>query len=67
MSQAIGYEWGIAESLHTLGHVELLQGEYAKAHALFEESVAKFRALGNRRSLSHPLTDLGREALRKGD
>jgi DNA-binding CsgD family transcriptional regulator len=48
----------IAGSLFILGLISSSQGEYARACALFEESVATHRALGNKRGIAHSLSQL---------
>lgn len=48
----------IANSLFILGLLDSSQGEYARACALFEESVATHRASGNKRGIAHALSQL---------
>jgi DNA-binding CsgD family transcriptional regulator/tetratricopeptide (TPR) repeat protein len=48
----------IASSLFILGLLSSSQGEYARACALFEESVATHRASGNKRGIAHSLSQL---------
>ena len=47
-----------AASLFILGLLSSSQGEYARACALFEESVATYRATGNKRGIAHSLSQL---------
>jgi len=48
----------VAYSLFSLGLVASSQGEYARACALYEESVAIHRELGNKRGIAHSLSQL---------
>jgi predicted ATPase/transcriptional regulator with XRE-family HTH domain len=43
------------------------QGDYDRAVALYEESLALYRTLGHRKGMSGPLRELGAVAYRKGD
>ena len=47
-----------ASSLFILGLVSSSQGEYARAHALFEESLVIHRALGDKRGIAQTLSQL---------
>jgi tetratricopeptide (TPR) repeat protein len=45
LAQEAGYQWGDGFSLFHLGCVALATEQYVKAHQLFQESIAVFRAL----------------------
>ena len=47
-----------AWSLFTLAMLESNQGDYARAHALFEESLAIHRKIGSKRGIAHTLSQL---------
>jgi predicted ATPase/DNA-binding CsgD family transcriptional regulator len=56
-----------AKALHTAGTLAALQGDYAQAEALCVESLALFRALGDRLGSAHSLITLGHDALHQSD
>jgi tetratricopeptide (TPR) repeat protein len=55
---AIDDQGRVAWSLFTLGLLNTKQGEYSRACALFEDSVALFKQLGNKRGVAAALTQL---------
>src|SRR5437016_3755188 len=57
----------IADSLMLLGLVLLLQGDLARAHARFEESLAVSREVGYKRNIGLSIFYLGSAALLQGD
>lgn len=56
-----------AKVLTGAGHLAHNQGDYAAARALFEESLALWREIGNKRGIASALNDLGWMAWRQGD
>jgi hypothetical protein len=50
---------GVAEALRSLGFVVWQQGAYGRATALFEESLALCRELGDRRGIPWAIVELG--------
>jgi len=56
-----------AKALLAAGTLAALQGDYAQAEALCGESLALFRALGDRRGSAHSLITLGYDALHQSD
>src|SRR5260370_8092148 len=59
-----GLKEGIVWSLYGLGLLHFKEGDAVTARSLFEESLALYRALRQRRSISYPLYQLGRVAAR---
>ncbi len=53
----------IALTLFILGLLSSSQGDYTRAVALFEESVATYRASGNKRGIAHSLSQLAQVLL----
>ncbi len=53
--------------LHDLGFVAQQQGEYGQAHALYTQSLALFRELGDKRGIAYALHDLGFVAQQQGE
>jgi predicted ATPase len=62
-----GDPWGIAWSVHHLGHVASEQGDYEMARGLYEESLAIFRELEDPSGIAASLSDQGNVALKQGD
>lgn len=58
---------GLAYTLTYLGLAQMRQGDYASAGSLCEESLALFRALGDKWGLATTLNYLGGMALNQGD
>jgi ATP/maltotriose-dependent transcriptional regulator MalT len=56
-----------AKALFAAGTLAALQGDFAQAEALCGESLALFRALGDRRSSARSLITLGHAALHQSD
>jgi predicted ATPase/DNA-binding winged helix-turn-helix (wHTH) protein len=56
-----------AKVLTGAGHLAHNQGDYTTARALFEESLALWREIGNKRGVASALNDLGWMAWRQGD
>ncbi len=56
-----------AGALGTIGLLALHQADYARARALFEESLAIRRSLGDPTGLLSPLSNLGAVAMQEGD
>jgi len=56
-----------AEALHGTGILAYMQGDYAAARALFEESLGLYQARGQARGIAEAQGNLGRAALRQGD
>jgi predicted ATPase/DNA-binding winged helix-turn-helix (wHTH) protein len=56
-----------AKVLTGAGHLAHNQGDYAAARALFAESLALWREIGNKRGIASALNDLGWMAWRQGD
>ncbi len=55
-----------AISLNTLGHVARGRGEVRRAAVLYEESLARFEGVGDKRDIAYPLGNLGKAALEGG-
>ena len=47
LHNALGDEWGSANSLQLLGHALVEQGEFRRARAIFEDCLRRFRAVGD--------------------
>jgi hypothetical protein len=62
----LGDTLGTANSLNNLGRVAYDQGDYARAAALHEESLALRRELGEKRGIAYSLVNLGDVALAQG-
>jgi non-specific serine/threonine protein kinase len=60
-------QFGLAHALQGLGDVETEEGNYAAALLLFEEALAMFQQLDERRAMIHTLTMLGWVQMRAGD
>ena len=56
-----------AWTLRDLGRIATAQGDVARGRRLLGDSLAQFRALGNRTGVAETLADLGRAALVQGD
>ena len=56
-----------AKALQGAGGLANLQGDYASARALNEESLAIYRELGDKRGIAHSLSSLGSVAYRQSD
>jgi tetratricopeptide (TPR) repeat protein len=63
----MGDKWGIAFSSEELGYIMISQGDYGRAEALFEESLALWRETGNKGGTANSLDYLGLVALSQGD
>jgi predicted ATPase/transcriptional regulator with XRE-family HTH domain len=59
--------WGYARALYTAGALAWNIGDFTKSAQLIEESIARFRLLGDRRSLGQALRELGLTLLYQGD
>ncbi|MHB8646837.1 MAG: ATP-binding protein, partial [Thermomicrobiales bacterium] len=59
--------WGYARALSTAGAIAWNMGEFARSAELIGESVARFRAIGDRRSLGQALLNLALTLLYQGD
>jgi predicted ATPase/DNA-binding SARP family transcriptional activator len=57
----------LANLLFRYGSLLRNQGDYSQAMALYQESLALFRARGERDAIAYPLGNLGRLALMQGD
>jgi predicted ATPase len=64
--QALGFRWGSANALHSLGLIALHSGVYHDAQRLFEESMAIRRELGDLRGVASSLQVLSTVALNQG-
>ena len=62
-SETVG---GLARALDTLGTVVREQGDYTRAMAYYEESVALWRDLGDKQGMAATLDNLGNVALAQG-
>jgi non-specific serine/threonine protein kinase len=58
---------GVARSLNNLGLVAYVQGDYATARTLYEESLAIYRQTGDRWGIAVVLNNLGNAAYVQGD
>lgn len=58
--------WGYARALYAAGEAAWHRGDLGRGSRLLAESVARFRALGDRRSLGQALVHLGFTALSRG-
>ncbi len=56
-----------AKALNAAGLLAFRQGDYPSARALYEESLAIYRELGDRRGIAHSLNNLGNVACEQGD
>lgn len=56
-----------AKALKGAGDLATQQSDYSAARLLFEESLAHWRELGNRRGIAESLNNLGRVAVEQGD
>lgn len=56
-----------AKALHSAGNLADTQGDYDAARAYYEESLAVYRELGDRRGAARPLNGLGLVSLGQGD
>jgi hypothetical protein len=63
MYREVGDSLRIAAALRSLTEVACAKGEYPRARALGEESLAIERALGNRQGIAYSLNDLGLVAI----
>jgi predicted ATPase/class 3 adenylate cyclase len=63
--QAAGAAW--AAALHGAGNLAWEQGDYGRARALVEESLALVREMGNRQGVAASLNDLGVVAYEQGE
>jgi tetratricopeptide (TPR) repeat protein len=63
----VGDKWGISTSLHSLGSVAFIQGDYATIRALVEESLSLRREMGDKAGISASLGTLGAVANIQGD
>jgi tetratricopeptide (TPR) repeat protein len=62
-----GTDAGLGPSLSALGYLALDQGDYARAHAVFEERLALWRETGIKRNIALSVSSLGSLALAEGD
>ena len=60
MARELGDRSGIAKSLHELGNVHYLQGNYPEAVKLYEQSLEIARELGDRFGIALDLGQMGR-------
>jgi LuxR family maltose regulon positive regulatory protein len=67
IARALGNQWGIAWSVHQLGHVAAEQGNYEAARAHYAESLTIFRELGDRSGIAASLADQGNVAQKQSD
>lgn len=58
---------GIAEALHGVGEMARFRGDYVMARGCYEESLALFRALGNKEGIAWSLDHLARSVHYQGD
>jgi hypothetical protein len=63
----LGDERAVAESLNNLGVLAQYEGDYARAGALFEQSLLIRRGLGDKQGISYSLQNLGYAAQGQGD
>jgi tetratricopeptide (TPR) repeat protein len=56
-----------AGALNNLGHVAHAQGDYGRATTLYEECLALYRELGDKRGIAYLLDNLGYVAYQQGD
>ncbi len=59
--------WGYARALYTAGALAWNMGDFTTSAQLIEESIVRFRLLGDRRSLGQGLRELGVTLLYQGD
>jgi DNA-binding CsgD family transcriptional regulator len=67
LSRALGDPWYIAQALERLGETTRLQGDYERALALYEESLALSRERGDTRNVATVLHNLGHVGLQQDD
>jgi predicted ATPase/class 3 adenylate cyclase len=65
--QLIEDRQGLANAIHIRGHVLFDQKDYALARSLFEESLTKFRQLGEEDNICLLVSDLGKVDYHEGD
>ena len=63
----IGFEWGVASALHHVGAVERQLGNLTEARSYYRESLARFQALGEKRSAAYVLNMMGNLALQRDE
>src|SRR5207245_10635051 len=66
LAKAVDDEQRAAWSVFVQGLLESSQGEYARAHTLFEESLAIHRRLQNKRGIAHALSQLALVLIERG-
>jgi tetratricopeptide (TPR) repeat protein len=65
--QELGDPQGRVGPLNRLGEVARYQGDYARAKALYEQSLALWQELGYKGGIAEALTNLGATAANQGD